>query len=283
MNKNAETRRKGEPAVKNREEKVVKSRLNWHKSNEVKKLHIVMTVIAVFLCLSIAAGVFLVWRQFKGEEDMAKKEIAQLVSSALTEKVSSQTPATDFLMLVNSGKKIPDSYKPQLVKFDGTQVDANIVPQLKKMMDAAKSAGYPLKLTGGYVGAKKQEQLYQAEVKRLMVSEKKTQVFAENQALSTIGRSGYNENQTGLAVEFSAAGSEDNGDFSTTKQYHWLVSNCVNYGFVLRYPADKENITGSSPNPSHFRYVGVENALKMREYSMCLEEYVAYLSNRSDS
>ena len=149
------------------------------------------------------------------------------------------------------------------------------------MMAAAESAGCSLKLSGGYVDAKTQNELYQAEVKNLMKTKKLSQVLAESKAQYTVGRGGSNENQTGLAVTFSAAGQKSGESFDSTSQYRWLIQNCVDYGFILRFPENKTSVTGMDFNPAHFRYVGNENALKMREYSMCLEEYVPYLEQQT--
>ncbi len=77
-------------------------------------------------------------------------------------------------------------------------------------------------------------------------------------------------------------GSAANDDFSATPQYKWLVKNCVNYGFILRFPDNKTQVTGMAYDPHHFRYVGQEHAVKMREYGMCLEEYASYIKQQSN-
>ena len=112
-----------------------------------------------------------------------------------------------------------------------------------------------------------------------MSTDRLSRVRAESQAQNTVGRGGYNEDQTGLAVVFSDGSGK--ADFSSTRQYHWLSENSVYYGFILRFPKDRESFTGKSFDPAHFRYVGSENAVKMREFSMCLEEYVVYLRLQS--
>ena len=63
-------------------------------------------------------------------------------------------------------------------------------------------------------------------------------------------------------------------DLKTTKAYEWLLENASDYGFVLRYPKEKEDITGIEYEPWHWRYVGPEHAKKMKEQNLCLEEYV---------
>ena len=74
----------------------------------------------------------------------------------------------------------------------------------------------------------------------------------------------------GLAVDFN----EVTEGFANTKAYKWLLKNAENYGFILRYPKEKEDITGVIYEPWHWRYVGKENAIEMNEKNMCLEEFV---------
>ncbi|HEX3016841.1 MAG TPA: M15 family metallopeptidase [Caproicibacter sp.] len=269
--------------MRSQSEKIVKSSVEWRKQNQVKKLRLIMTVVTVFLCISVAAGAILAWLQMKGATEKAKQAAAKY--TAVVSSNSDSLPVYDNnfnLILVNSTNPIPAGYKIGLADCNGIPLEEKIVPALDKMMKAAQAAGCPLKLSSGYVDSKKQDQLYQAEVKRLMTTQKKSQVLAENAAQASVGRGGYSENQTGLAVTFTADGIKSGQDFSTTAQYRWLVQNSVVYGFILRYPENKKTETGCGFNPSHFRYVGSDNAVKMREFSMCLEEYIDYLSNQQN-
>lgn len=82
------------------------------------------------------------------------------------------------------------------------------------------------------------------------------------------------DHNLGLAVDFNYVKE----DFENTKAFKWLTKNAENYGFILRYPKGKEYITKVDYEPWHWRYVGEENAKKMNELNMCLEEYVEYLN-----
>lgn len=270
--------------MKIRREAIEKSCTDWRRQHEVKKLRVMMIVVAVFLGISVVAGAVLAFLQIKGKNDAIASETARLVSAAVqSDPVSSAPSERNILLLVNSANKLPDDYTLQLTAVDGIEVDSNIVSDLSAMMSAAKNDGVSLKLVSGYVDAAAQEELYQAEVERLMTQEGKSMVFAEDAARSTVGRGGYSENQTGLAVEFSSENSEEGAVFQDSAEYHWLISNCASYGFVLRYPAGKKSITGFEENPAHFRYVGKQAALKMRALAMCLEEYSTYISNQNNS
>lgn len=77
----------------------------------------------------------------------------------------------------------------------------------------------------------------------------------------------------GLAVDFNDAETT----FESTKAFSWLKQNAEDYGFIMRYPKDKEDITKITYEPWHWRYVGKDNAKEMNRLGMCLEEYVEYL------
>ena len=269
--------------MRRQSEKILKKHSQWNGRNQNKRIKIVMTVVLIAIFFSLAAAVLLTWIQMKGA---AQPPTGSLSADAGTDSGNSGgLPIYDDslnLLLVNSSHILSSGYQPQLTSFEGIQLDERILPALGKMMEKAKTDGYPLTLAGAYVDSKQQNQLYQAEVQRLMQQDNLSLVRAENQAQNTVGEGGYNENQTGLAVTFSFAGKQGT-KFASTGQYHWLSQNSVYYGFVLRYPKDKESMTGMDFEPDHFRYVGRSNAIKMREYSMCLEEYVSYLQQQTQS
>ena len=84
----------------------------------------------------------------------------------------------------------------------------------------------------------------------------------------------------GALQNMIAAGEQDGvtEDFDTTAEYRWLQENAEDFGFILRFPADKESVTGIRFEPWHYRYVGVEHAKEMNRLGMCLEEYIDYLN-----
>lgn len=270
-------------------EKIVKSSGDWRRRNEVKKLHIIMTVVVVFLCVSVVAGVTLSLLKVKKSADRLGSHKSASVSLSASSETGSLPVYDDSLnlMLVNHSKKIPDGYRPSLTAFDSVQVDARIVPALKQLTQAAKAAGCPLDLKSGYVDVQTQDSRFQAEVKRLMSQEKLSQTHAEDTAQSTVGKGGYADSQTGLSVCFAAQGAGSGAAFGTTAQYRWLQRNAADSGFILRYPDDSgtggiNDKTQHIADASCYRYVGHDAAIKMREYSMCMEEYVQYLANREN-
>ncbi len=270
--------------MRKRGEKIVQTRAGWHKADQVRKIKIVMTVIALALCISLVTGAVLAWVQIKHPFDKHSVSSAPSSSAAPASSNSEVLPVYDDsfnLVVVNATSQLKSGFSVQLGQFGGVTVDDRIIPALKKMMEDAKTDGCALKLSGGYVDAKEQDKLFDAGVQNLIKNNGYSQVRAQNKIQTTIGRGGYNENQTGMAVTFSAEGLANNADFTATNQYKWLIKNSVRYGFVLRYAESKMAITGMAFNPRHFRYVGEDNAVKMREYSMCLEEYAAYVRQQN--
>ena len=150
---------------------------------------------------------------------------------------------------------------------------------LEELMSDAAEAGLSLKLSCGYVSAEVQHQQYSAEVSRLQAEESMTAKNAAAQAEKTIPAENCSELQSGLAVKFSQGSS---GDFSASREYFWLTANSAKYGFILRYPEGREKSTGFDYDPAHFRFVGKENANKIKTLNMTLEEYNAYLAARSE-
>ena len=94
-------------------------------------------------------------------------------------------------------------------------------------------------------------------------------------AAKLVAAPGTSDHQTGLAVDITDKyystmdASRMDQEFLT-----WLADNCAEYGFILRYPSDKEEITGTAYEPWHYRYVGKEHAAVIMEKKICLEEYV---------
>lgn len=268
--------------MRKRREKIIKTRAQWRSQNQMKKIKIFMTVIVIALVLSLAAGGLLAWSRMRELIEPPASSGLLPPSDAISSGSGGLPVYSDSLnlMLVNQSNPLPSGYQVKLADFGGQKVDEKILPALKRMVEKAQADNCPLTLSGGYVDPDAQNRLYEEEVQRLMKDEKLSRVRAENQALNTVGKGGINENQTGLAVTFSADGKQG-GDFASTGQYHWLAENSVYYGFILRFPSNKESLTGMKFQPGHFRYVGTDNAVKMREYSMCLEEYVTYLNKQS--
>ena len=97
---------------------------------------------------------------------------------------------------------------------------------------------------------------------------------AKSEAKKWVADVGYSEHQTGLAVDINADGVNSSGQ----QVYAWLADNAWKYGFILRYPEDKTEITKTDYEPWHYRYVGAESAAKIYESGLCLEEYIGMMN-----
>ena len=152
-------------------------------------------------------------------------------------------------VIVGEGRPLPGDFTVDLEQVGGVRVDTRIAPALRRMLRAAEADGVTLSLKAGYRSVKEQAALADD---------------GEGSAAP-----GENEHHTGLAVDFFVSGTED---FEGTSAYAWLTAYGAEYGFVLRYPAGKEALTGRAFAPQHFRYVGKRRAAAMAEEGKCLEE-----------
>lgn len=173
------------------------------------------------------------------------------------------------LMLVNSQYRIPDDYSVELIRLsNGEQVDSRIYPDLQQMFDDARGDGYSLFVRAGYRSGEDQEDLMEDKIEAYR-QEGYSQREAEREAEKWVAKPGTSEHELGLAVDINAEGQTDGN-----RLYQWLAEHSWKYGFILRYPAEKEAITGIDYEPWHFRYVGKQAAKEMYEQDLCLEEYV---------
>ena len=147
-----------------------------------------------------------------------------------------------------------DFTPPDLASYNGYVVSGKILPNMTAMFNAAAAAGVPLSLTSAYRSYSNQVATYNNWVR----------VNGSTAAADTVSaRPGYSEHQTGLAIDMSA-GSCSLECFRGTPQYQWMLGNAHSFGFVERYPAGHEAITGYSPEAWHWRYVGSAAATAMK-------------------
>ena len=182
------------------------------------------------------------------------------------------------LLLVNAWNPIPEGYQVELAALDnGLQVDKRIYESLNTMLADCRAAGLDPIVCSAYRTESTQTRLYNNKVARVRASGvPEDQVEAE--AARWVAPPGTSEHQTGLAVDIVAASYQilDEAQEDTAEQ-QWLMENSWKYGFILRYPVDKGDITGIGYEPWHYRYVGREPAESMYRSGLCLEEYLCLL------
>lgn len=191
-------------------------------------------------------------------------------------------PSTEAwnLRLVNSEHRLPDYYTVQTVDLiDGQAVDERCYEDLQNMMDDCRAAGGCPYICSSYRSRKRQTQLFEENVRSLM-AQGYTETQARQETARNIAIPGTSEHELGLAVDIVDRGYQvlDEEQADTVTQ-QWLMKNSWRYGFVLRYPQDKSDITGIVYEPWHYRYVGQEAAGTMQEEQLCLEEYLDKYAN----
>ena len=192
----------------------------------------------------------------------------------LESAASSQEDAWQ-LRLVSAAHPLPEDFEvPELTKLRGGHaIDSRAYPALQQMMDDCRAAGLNPVICSSYRTYDKQEELFRKKVNTLL-KQGYSQEEAETEAARWVARPGTSEHETGLAVDIVDKSYQllDEKQAETPVQ-QWLMAHCAEYGFILRYPVEKSDLTGIGYEPWHYRYVGVEAAKEISERGICLEEY----------
>lgn len=239
----------------------------------------VITILLIFINISLFS--YILYKEML-INNIEKNEINNIIVSNTQNVVSKEIEKGNIkiddwrLTLVNYENKLPDDFKIELSNIDSTrQFDKRAIGELIQMLQDLKKNGiYNVWPQSAYRSIEYQEGLFNEKINTYM-NQGKTREEAETLTLQTINRPGTSEHNLGLAVDFNYV----NYDFENTKGFKWLQDNAENYGFILRYRKDKEDITKVDYEPWHWRYVGVEHAKKINELDFCLEEYIDYLKN----
>ena len=197
-----------------------------------------------------------------------------------------QAPPTDFLVLVNRSHKLSKTDVPTdlveiasvlsadivKVKYTGTKANRTAVEALGKMLSAAISEGISnFQISSAYRTYSEQQKLVDNSVAKY---QKNNPSWSRDRCLSatyqTVAPAGSSEHQTGLAFDITVPGVS----FTGTEQQKWLHQHCAEYGFIVRFTAEKQKLTGFVAESWHFRYVGVEAAKTITQNNWCLEEYI---------
>ena len=177
-------------------------------------------------------------------------------------------PASWELVLVNADHSIGD-YVPELSTLEGGHnFDSRAVKYLQNFIDAARSEGLSVVLSSAYRSYTEQEYLFNRKV---------TQYGGdEERAAAVVSRPGTSEHQTGLCADITDKFYElKTESLENTALFQWMLEHCAEYGFILRYPKGREDVTGIIYEPWHFRYVGKESAAYIMENDLTLEEFLA--------
>ena len=212
--------------------------------------------------------------------DLSIEDIVTRVNLNLDKEIYTDTrPSTNLntnYLLVNKFNYLDSNYIPENLELlnnsyakSGIYLVKEAKDNIERLIDKAKNDGMNIRVISAYRSYSYQENLYNNYVKNDGV---------EN-ADTYSARPGYSEHQTGLVVDVTRA-FDDFNNFENTDEYNWMLENAHNYGFILRYPKDKEDITTYSFEAWHYRYVGVELAQKIKASNLTFDEYyVRYLES----
>lgn len=178
------------------------------------------------------------------------------------------------LILVNRDYILPDGYMPELAPCitddpDSLKLDYRVAPYYNEMYLAALEDGVELTPISGYRSVERQTNNFENKIQKY-IDEGYNKTQATQMAATIILPPGTSEHNAGLAMDICSLYES----FEETDEFRWLMENGADYGFILRYPEDKQDITQIIYEPWHWRYVGVEAAQEMKASGQCLEEYL---------
>lgn len=199
------------------------------------------------------------------------------------------TDPTNTNLLVNKTYYVDSTFEPLQIApvsvqyaSEGLQLSSEAASALAQWCDKAislkdeMSGQSPVRFyaVSAYRSYQRQEDLYNNYVKGM----------GQEQADTVSARPGFSEHQTGLTVDLAAVGSEGISKFKDTEAYNWVIANCTDFGWILRYPEGKTSITGYDFEPWHYRYLGVDLAKKVSESKLTYDEYwMLYLAPWNDT
>ena len=241
------------------------------QSRQAKRIKVLMRLVMVLVGLVVAVGVGLfvalyMVPYFQAEISLDSSSSAQGGGLSSLSQVEMPTydsmglPVYDddvALFVINQNNPQDASYVPNTVEAEGVQVEAHIASALQMLVEAAREDGLALTFSAGN-------------------EEGLTTVMARTQARLEVPMAGESDMQSGMCLRVEA----DPETFGDSRTCSWLRNNMGKYGFVFRYPADKEDYTGCTEDLTVIRYVGSGHATSMQQLSMCLEEYISYLSRQ---
>ena len=181
-----------------------------------------------------------------------------------------------YLQIASVAHPLPEGFvQPSTTVIDdiGREIDSRIVGAYRDLVNAAKADGLNIFPISGFRPHSTQVSLFNARVEQ---ARNDGYADPEAEAARHVAKPGTSEHELGLAVDFN---SVDESYFRNTAEAKWLAAHCAEYGFVIRYPEDKESVTGIIYEPWHLRFVGVKHAKRMNELNMCLEEYCEYIKS----
>lgn len=230
----------------------------------------------------------------KAEEPNNQKAVAEKTATGSEEEQKNDdlpdVSAKDWsLILVGPDDPLEqDISSDQLAYVPNTnmQLDKRVIESYQQFSEAAQEAGYPLTIISAYRSINYQEQVFNGRVSQYE-NQGMDETQAKEKTKETSTEPGHSEHHTGLALDIVDEGWQQSNPqnvleagFGKEDSAKWLAEHASDYGFILRYPKGKEDITKINYEPWHFRYVGKENAEYMEKHELTLEEYLDQLNEK---
>lgn len=203
----------------------------------------------------------------------AQLETKKTVEAAA--KLSTEAADNWELVLINNEYPLDMNYVPDLTEIAaGYSVDARIAEDTKEMLADAAEAGLNMHIISAYRSYENQTQVFN-ETMNDWIYQGKTPLEAYEETKKSVAVPGCSEHASGLALDITSEENQALDDSQAeTDEAKWLEANCYKYGFILRYPPEKADVTEIIYEPWHYRYVGKDAAKEIMEQGITLEEYL---------
>lgn len=214
-------------------------------------------------------------KELKAENEELQSQIKQQKSVEVAANLSTEKAENWALVLVNNQYPLDTKYEPDLGEINSEySVDSRIVEDTTAMLSDAAEAGLKMHIISAYRSYEDQKTVFN-ETMQDWVNQGNTYFDAYNETKKSVAVPGYSEHATGLALDIVSEEYQGLDDKQAdTEESKWLAANAYKYGFILRYPSDKADITEIVYEPWHYRYVGKDVAKEITEKGITLEEYL---------
>ena len=236
-----------------------------------KKQRFLFCAAALVICGAAAATLH------EKREKEAVSQMQIVTGEDVPSPPTSEEKQDNLLVLVNKTHPLPDNYEVNLywLQNKSCAVSVDMYDALREMLTDGSEDGREFVVASGYRDADFQRELLEEDIAASMDQEGLSWQEAYEKETQETMPPGYSEHETGLAVDIVSFGYQVlDGKQENTNENKWLRENCSKYGFILRYPKKKEEITGISYEPWHFRFVGKEAAEEITRQGITLEEYL---------
>ncbi|RRK34894.1 D-alanyl-D-alanine carboxypeptidase family protein [Schaedlerella arabinosiphila] len=204
-----------------------------------------------------------------------KSGVSKKNTDASADELSSKEDSWS-LVLINEENPLDTAYIPELEAVrEGSFVDVRIVEDAKKMLEDAEKEGLNMYIVSAHRDYETQREVFNTTMTE-WISKGSTPLEAYEETKKSVAVPGTSEHASGLAMDITSGQYGELDDKQAeTDEAKWLAANCWKYGFILRYPLDKSDVTGIVFEPWHYRYVGKDAAKEIMEKDITLEEYLS--------